>query len=411
MNVETASVFAPGAANDAWPGQIVRDDALGLLAIASPSGFSDAHQAATQIALDAVRTHIQRNTDILRRFHKTATPGLRDRILQILREGFRRAAHETFAFARRHEGLTVSLDVLLIAGKEAFVAHAGDGRGYLIRRGILHQLTIDHVNPATSPPSLLHALGPRPAAHVETLCMEIANGDRFLVANSSLWRAISEDKLLIAITTGSPRDLARRLAISLPQHPLVAATAVIGAPDVQDTATKLLGILAPMPLFMYCSEVQLRQVAQATHPRRFGTGLVLFHQGDPGAELYLVIEGKIRIERDGQHIVTIGPGSNFGEMAMLDEPFRSATAIVQTPCELLVIKKEAFFSLLRDNPLLAVKILWNMLLTVSSNLRTSTARLAEVTGDATLPRPPTPDQPLEVGTNYPEDLTDTLSGE
>ncbi|MFT6144891.1 MAG: hypothetical protein ACJAV2_002777, partial [Myxococcota bacterium] len=87
---------------------------------------------------------------------------------------------------------------------------------------------------------MLHALGPRPAAHVETLCMEIANGDRFLVANSSLWRAISEDKLLIAITTGSPRDLARRLAISLPQHPLVAATAVIGAPDVQDTATKLL---------------------------------------------------------------------------------------------------------------------------------------------------------------------------
>ena len=354
---------------------------------------------------------MERNADILRRFRSTATPGLRDRILQVLGEGLRRAAHETFAFARRHDNLTVSLDVLLIVGKEAFIAHVGDGRAYLIRRGILHQLTVDHVDPSTTPHTLLHALGPRPAAHVETLCMEIANGDRFLVASVSLWGALAEKDLLHAIINGPPRELVRRLAIPLPQHPLVAATAVVGDPAAQDTETELLRILAPMPLFMHCTDVQLRQVAQATHPRRFGMGTVLFHQGDPGAELYLVIEGKIRIERDGQHIVTIGPGSNFGEMAMLDEPLRSATAVVQQPCELLVIKKEAFFSLLRGNPLLAVKILWNMLLTLSSNLRRSTALLAEVTGDATVPRPPTPDQPLELGNIYPEDFTETLSGE
>ena len=45
----------------------------------------------------------------------------------------------------------------------------------------------------------------------------------------------------------------------------------------------------------------------------------------------------------------------------------------------LVIRREAFFSLLMGNPTLAVKILWNMLLWLSGNLRKTTTRLAEVT--------------------------------
>ena len=411
MKVETIAVFAPGAANRAWPGQIVRDEALGLLAIAGPSGTLEAHRAASRIALDAFHAHIIRNKDILRRFKSTPTSGLRDRMLDIVNEAFRRTAHETFAFARRHEGVTLAFDILLIAGKEAFIGHVGDGRVYLVRRGILHRLTVDHTDTSTTPTTRRRSLGPRPSVAIETLCMELSSGDRFVLCTHGLTDRMEEDDLLKAIDNGPLPNLVNRLSISLPQVPIVAAAAGIGELDTSDGGSKRLSILEPMPLFTHCSATELRQVARATHPRRFSTGAVLFHQGDAGSEFFLVIDGRIRIERDGLHIVTLGPGSNFGEMAMLDDPTRSATAIATRPTELLVVKKEAFFALLRGNPALAVKILWNMLLTLSSNLRRSTAQLADATGDGGVPRPPTADQPLDTTQLDPLEMEDTISGE
>ena len=72
------------------------------------------------------------------------------------------------------------------------------------------------------------------------------------------------------------------------------------------------------------------------------------------------------------------PGTAFGEMALLDEPARSATARASTHVEALVIPREAFFRLLRGNPPLAVKILWNMLLVLSGRLRRTSGELAKL---------------------------------
>ena len=65
-------------------------------------------------------------------------------------------------------------------------------------------------------------------------------------------------------------------------------------------------------------------------------------------------------------------------MAMLDEPSRSASAVAHDESELLVIPRDAFFAMLKGNPMLAVKILWNMLLNLSMNLRSTSKRLAEL---------------------------------
>lgn len=411
MKLETTAVFAPGPTNSAWPGQILRDDALGLLVTVGPSGVLEPDRAATRIAVDALHAHLVRNRDIVRRFRVAPTRGMRDQLLTTLNDAMKRAAHETFAFARRYDNIELSLDLVLLVGREAFISHVGDGRVYLARRGIMHQLTVDHTDPSTRPPRRLRSMGPRPGVKAETLCLELAEGDRFLLCTSSLIRRIDDDRLLAILTTGGISRLGQRLGIPLPQTPLIAAAAAVGDAAPGETGGRRLAILAPMPLFAHCTDTELRLIAQATHPRRFSTGSVLFHQGDRGSELYLVIDGKIRIERDGQHIVSLGPGSNFGEMAMLDEPIRSATAIAERPAELLVVSKDAFFSLLRAHPHLAVKILWNMLLTLSSNLRRSTKLLAEITGDNAMPRPPTSDQPLESPTDEEQDLLDTFSGE
>lgn len=404
MQLATATVFAPGpGAPAASPDHVAVAAELGLIAVADAIGPAEPARAAARIALDGVHGHVARNADVLARFRRHPTPALRDRVLAIVDEAFTRAAQETFAFARRHEGVQVALDLVLLLATEAFVGHVGDGRVYLVRRGIVHQLTVDHrqEDEPGRPPSrgaprqLLRALGPRPSVRVETLTMELAEGDRFVATTRALREHLGDTAIQEVIAASTPAELRGRLLERAPEAAFVAAAAQLGDTTDADGGQQRLARLKPMPLFAHCSESELRQVAQATHPRRFGRGAVLFHQGDAGAELYLLIAGKIRIERDGQHMVTLGPGSNFGEMAMLDEPTRSATAIAESPAELLVIHKEAFFTLMRSNPLLAVKILWNMLLSLSSALRRTSARLAEATDDGRVPRPPTADQPLD----------------
>jgi hypothetical protein len=386
MEIVTSSIFSPGEG----PATVFADQVLiapraGLLVVADAPGGSEHGRAAVRMAIDTVRAHVERHDDILDRFRRNPTPDLRKRVLTTIEEAFARAAQEVFAFARRREGVSVTMDVCLLLGSEAFIGHVGDGRVYLVRRGLVHQLTVDHGRLAdadvfSDAANAPRALGPEPHVRVESLCMELAPEDRFVVSTSHLHRTLPES-ILHARLTGEPLEgLGQALKGDASTAPLLGACAQLGSgePFTPDSARSRLAILAPMPLFAHCTEKELRAVAQATRPRTLSAGTVLFEQGQPGTELFLVISGAIDIVKGERTIVTLGPGSTFGEMAMLDEPHRSATARIARDAELMVIPRDAFFAMLKGNPMLAVKVLWNMLLRLSSNLRTTSARLAEL---------------------------------
>jgi len=384
MEIVTSSVYSPGQGDDAVHiDQVLLMPRMGLLAVANATGGAEG-RAGVRMALDTMRAHIERNDDVLDRFRRNPTAELRKRLLGVVEEGFARAAQEIFAFARRRPEVTVTMDVALLAGSEAFIGHVGDGRVYLVRRGLVHQLTVDHgsVDPQVfgTSGSVARALGPEPRVRVESLCMELAPEDRFIVASAHLHKAIPESILHTRFTSEHLDGLGPTLAGDAGERALVAACAQLGSgePFTPDSAQSRLAILAPMPLFAHCNERELRTVAQATRPRTFPAGSVLFEQGQPGTELFLVISGAIDIVKDSRRIVTLGPGSTFGEMAMLDEPNRSATAKAAADSEMMVIPREAFFAMLKGNPMLAVKVLWNMLLRLSSNLRATSARVAEL---------------------------------
>ncbi|MCB9673804.1 MAG: cyclic nucleotide-binding domain-containing protein [Alphaproteobacteria bacterium] len=397
MDLVTSSVFAPGTGTTrAYLDQILLEPRYGLLAVADAPGSDPEGRAGIRIALDTVRSHVERNEDILQRFIRTPAPELRKRILAIIEEAYARAAQEIFAFARRRKGVVVTLDILLLLEHEAFIGHIGDGRVYLVRRGLVHQLTVDHsrgddaavfekdqshdTDATVGDRHFTRALGPQPRVRVESLCMELVHGDRFIVASAHLHRAIPESILNTRFASEHLDGLGPALVSDAGGGALVAACAQLGSgePFTPDSAQSRLAILAPMPLFAHCNERELRAVAQATRPRRFPDGTIIFEQGHPGTELYLLISGAVDIIQDGQKIVTLGPGSNFGEMAMLDEPSRSASAVAAGESELMVIPRDAFFAMLKGNPMLAVKILWNMLLRLSANLRRTSKRLADL---------------------------------
>lgn len=105
--------------------------------------------------------------------------------------------------------------------------------------------------------------------------------------------------------------------------------------------------------------------AEETLFQRFGKdipkGTVLFKEGDPGKEMYVVQSGKVSIAktvRDVEKVLaTLGPGEFFGEMAIIANKPRNATAIVAEDARLLVIDPRTFESMIRGNAEIAVRMI------------------------------------------------------
>ena len=114
-------------------------------------------------------------------------------------------------------------------------------------------------------------------------------------------------------------------------------------------------------------------------PRRFGAGQVIFHLGDPGGLLYIISRGKIKISYttpDGQEVVLaiLGPGDFFGELALLDDSPRSATAESLEPTETWTLHREDFIHYITENPAFALHVLQ----TLAQHIRRLNAQLADI---------------------------------
>lgn len=118
-----------------------------------------------------------------------------------------------------------------------------------------------------------------------------------------------------------------------------------------------LQLLKGVPLFANCSKTSLGQIARLVDEVQLPAGRVLMQQGRVGNEFFVIVEGKVRIERDGRRIDTEGPGDFLGEIALVDHRPRTATAICETPCRFLVLAHREFHTLLADSPPIANAVL------------------------------------------------------
>jgi CRP/FNR family transcriptional regulator, cyclic AMP receptor protein len=128
------------------------------------------------------------------------------------------------------------------------------------------------------------------------------------------------------------------------------------------------------PLFETLSSDQLRAVAALATRREVPGGELLFKEGDAGAEMYVVVAGRVRISKRvpgvGEEALSIlEPGSYFGEMAMIDDAPRSADALAHTPCAVAVIRREDLDQLMFVDKELAYALLWTFVRTLTVRLR------------------------------------------
>ncbi len=106
----------------------------------------------------------------------------------------------------------------------------------------------------------------------------------------------------------------------------------------------------------------LERFMRITNLYKYSSGTTLFKKGDVGDALYVVRTGRVKIiERrfflwPSRTIAMLKPGDMFGEMALLDQPYRTATAVTKEITTLFVILSTTFNDLLRDSPEFATEL-------------------------------------------------------
>lgn len=117
-----------------------------------------------------------------------------------------------------------------------------------------------------------------------------------------------------------------------------------------------LDLLRRVPLFTQCKAEPLELIRRLADEVDVQDGYTLMRQGDIAREFFLIVDGKVRIERDGTTLKTLGPGDYLGEVALLSESPRTATAVTEGPAKLMVITHQGFNSLMDSSPAIRLAI-------------------------------------------------------
>ena len=115
--------------------------------------------------------------------------------------------------------------------------------------------------------------------------------------------------------------------------------------------------LASVPLFSGCTTKVLRDIAKATVELTLQQGKEFVTQGDVGREAFVIVEGTAEVSRGGQAIAELGPGDCVGELALLDHGPRTATAVCETDCTLLVVDRRNFLAIVESSHPLTSRLL------------------------------------------------------
>lgn len=136
------------------------------------------------------------------------------------------------------------------------------------------------------------------------------------------------------------------------------------------------GVLKSIPMFSDMSGRELSLLQSIMHTRKYQADEVIFNQGAMGAGMYIIVQGSVHIvmEPTGTVLAELGEGDFFGEIALLDESPRSATAVAKSFSIVLGFFQPDLFSLAERNPKLGMKVVMRLARIIGHRLVLSNAQ-------------------------------------
>lgn len=137
--------------------------------------------------------------------------------------------------------------------------------------------------------------------------------------------------------------------------------------------------LRGLPLFSNLDDKKLREISKFTYEKKVKKGNVIFFQGEQGSTLYLIIKGRVKVVLIGESgkelvLAILKKGDFLGEMSIIEDEVRSATAIALESTVLLAIDKENFLNFLMKDP----RAMLGVLKELSKRLRNADEKIGEL---------------------------------
>jgi serine/threonine protein phosphatase PrpC len=374
---------------------------IGLFAVADGMGGHNAGDVASQRAVELVGAFLTEHAEVLTSFASDPSPargGEASRLVEQAIQAACSAIHNAGAADPRLRGMGTTFVCLVVAGERAIVAHVGDSRLYLYRSGALHVLTEDHtliaeqikageVTPENAKNSpfkgvLTRALGQHESVQVDSLVVDIYPGDGFLLCTDGLHGYFPDVELSERFGAGASEELAQSLvAIANERGGKDNITALVVATEAASPSERApmarIDVLRRIPLFEHLSYREQNEVLAVATTRSYPAGATVVREGEPGGDLFVLLEGEVSVEQHGLPIATVRAGGHFGEMGLVDAGPRSASVRAMEPLRAMVIHRDAMLALMQREPTLAVKLLWAFVQVLSQRLRATNTELSD----------------------------------
>lgn len=146
-------------------------------------------------------------------------------------------------------------------------------------------------------------------------------------------------------------------------------------------------MLEQVSLFAALSPEELQALENHANVKSYRKNTIFIEKGDESSALYVLVSGKMRVyvaDEEGKEVVlnvTDEPGAHFGELALLGNSVRTASAMTLEDSRFLVISKQDFLDCLANNPQIALDIIAHLVEQIASLTdRVSTLALNDVYG-------------------------------
>ena len=377
------------------------DEERGLYIVCDGMGGHAAGEVASRMAAEAVHEMLVGRRAELDGFAKDRAS---TEIERVLREAIEAASSKVFQHAGSSSGkhgMGTTCVTMLVQGGRAYFGHVGDSRAYMRRGDSVWQLTDDHtyLNEAVkagwmtqeeaerSPHAhmVTRGVGIQASVKVDTLTVDVCEGDTFLICSDGLHSYTPThgelSQFMRPKTTQAGVDALINLANERGGSDNISAVLVRASPDSAAAGKRSVtveGDLRALRHIAMFSDLEMRELLRLggvfkaeEHP----AGTTFIHEGGRDDSMFIVVEGAVEVKKAGERVTVLKEGAHFGEMALLSRHPRTATVVALEPVRTLRLERARFMELVRTEPSIAVKCLWQVAQTLSERL--DDAKLAQ----------------------------------
>lgn len=374
------------------------NDELGVYIVCDGMGGHAAGEVASEMTATTILKILEKNQKVFLSLKSPDDSLKRKRISELIKKAVDEANRAVYQMSMEDpskRGMGTTLVMAIVTEVGTFVAHVGDSRAYLIRKGNVQQLTEDHslVNEmvrsgviskeqAMNHPQgnvITKAIGIQEVISPDVLFYETMEGDTIFLCSDGLHDYLKKEDVLSIRGKNTIKTLASEFVkfanfkggkdnitcICLQFGDIEAPPA---HPSNITVDTKI-QTLKKIPLFAGLNYKEISQILEIIQIRNIEPGTQIITEGKSGEDMFVILKGHVSVSVQGQEVNQLKPGQFFGEMSLIDKSPRSASIVTIDEVKVMRLTRSDFFPLLKKESRIGLKVFWAFLQNMNKRLR------------------------------------------